>query len=338
MLCYAVNFGVKQSLGILWPTVEDDPEDRGVNLMKLACACVDSGGRGRTYHLGLSSSICPRSRMMELSKPSFHSRDCSAMCPYKSSVGNTFGLRCATRTFRWGSLFPRARDNVFQQADLPAPAGPMTNTQCRIANSSSSCATFNVNCWSGHRPESSVAFVMHRARLMSTTLGGSTPGNKSFNKPMKDGFATERHHQGGMRTKENHFILPHDLRYVEIAKCAHQKLFLWQAWLSSLKMTRYNKNWFNSSQTPIIMPISSSVNWLRWNRNMDLINNTALITTVLKANHAVTSKGRRTWTLNFERQHIPRPWAYFHLVNIRVSQVATVLHYGVKVLKPQNRL
>ena len=139
----------------------------------------------RMIHLGFSSGIWPRSRMMTESSPSFHSRVCRWMWPYRSSVGSTFGLRSTALTLLRGSLSPRALMSILVHADLPAPGGPITNTQWRIAMSSSSCVTLSVNDSSGHSPDSSHARCAHCARSSSTTRGGLSPGNRSFSSPKK---------------------------------------------------------------------------------------------------------------------------------------------------------
>jgi len=100
-------------------------------------------------HLGFSFSIWPRSRMILDSSPSFHSRVAMEMYPYSSSVFTDLGLMSVKVVLLSGLRWLRAAISVRQHWDLPAAGGPITNTQCRMAASSSSCTTFSLNTSSG---------------------------------------------------------------------------------------------------------------------------------------------------------------------------------------------
>ena len=123
----------------------------------------------------------PRSRMTLDSRPSFHSRVAMVMKPYSSSVDTDLGLMSTNLVLR--PICPRAADSIFQHCDLPEPGGPMTKTQWRMANNSSSCTTFNMKSGSGFRPAEMTTPDTADSSCSSTLRGGFTLGNKSFNRP-----------------------------------------------------------------------------------------------------------------------------------------------------------
>jgi hypothetical protein len=65
-------------------------------------------------------------------RTSFHSRVDSVTLPYSSSGVTAFGFRSRMTVVWCRSSFAAA--SVLQHSDLPAPAGPMMNTQCRMAS------------------------------------------------------------------------------------------------------------------------------------------------------------------------------------------------------------
>mmetsp|Transcript_13996 Transcript_13996/g.13519 ORF Transcript_13996/g.13519 Transcript_13996/m.13519 type:complete len:248 (-) Transcript_13996:622-1365(-) len=132
-------------------------------------------------HLGLSSGISPRSLITLLNNPSFHSLVAILMNPYNSSVLTDLGLISTILVFSPRPFLASAR--VFHAWVLPAPGGPITNTQCLICNNSSNCTTFSLKTSSGWFPMATHAFATRSSRGSSTFLGGSIPGKRSLSRP-----------------------------------------------------------------------------------------------------------------------------------------------------------
>mmetsp|Transcript_18178 Transcript_18178/g.40328 ORF Transcript_18178/g.40328 Transcript_18178/m.40328 type:complete len:245 (-) Transcript_18178:372-1106(-) len=137
----------------------------------------------RMIHLGFSSGISPRSLIILESRPSFHSLVAMLINPYSSSVFTDLGLMSTHLVL--SPLSVRASASVFQHCVLPAPGGPMMNTQCLISSSSSSCTTFRRKRSSGWLPVFSQARATSSSSSGLTLRGGSMPGNRSPSSPKK---------------------------------------------------------------------------------------------------------------------------------------------------------
>ena len=71
---------------------------------------------------------------------------------------------------------PRALARVFQHCVLPAAAGPIRNTQCRIASNSSNCTHFSIKLSSGKLPEVWQVCNTKLSNSSFTFLGGFRRG------------------------------------------------------------------------------------------------------------------------------------------------------------------
>mmetsp|Transcript_47925 Transcript_47925/g.133614 ORF Transcript_47925/g.133614 Transcript_47925/m.133614 type:complete len:247 (+) Transcript_47925:2798-3538(+) len=136
-----------------------------------------------TIHFIFVSGMLPRSRIMMERRPSFHSRVAIEMWPYRSSVGTTFGFRSTALILAVGSRIACAFWSIFQTVVLPAPAGPMIKTQCRMSSSSCSWTHLRLKLPSGQRPASSHARSTASESFWSTIVSGLRPGKRSFRSP-----------------------------------------------------------------------------------------------------------------------------------------------------------